>query len=258
MRSVKLVLDYDGTSFKGFAKQPTERTVQGCLEEALSSALGEKIRVFGASRTDSGVHALGQVVSFTTSSRIPAKKMPAALKGFLPPDIVVRSAEDAAPGFDPRRGAKKKLYAYMLAVRGTPTAVMKRHVWSLSFDPSVALMKKAARVLIGRHDFSSFALTSKEKKDPVKEIYSIKFKQGSAEDFFGELGVGCDSKIVRIEFSGNAFLHKMIRGMVGTLVEIGAGKSPPDAMKKILKKKARAAAGRTAPAAGLCLIKIDY
>lgn len=258
MRKIKLIVDYDGTAFKGFGRQKSERTVQGSLEAAISSLTHENVRVSGASRTDSGVHAHGQVVTFETPSRIPAERFSRALRAFLPADLVVKSCEEVPKGFDPRRRAKRKLYAYTIAMGEVVPAAVSRYVWHVRSKLDLKVMRKAAKALVGKHDFSSFAATGKEKRYPVKKLQSIKFASGRLSDFFGVLSGGVKTKTLRIEFVGDAFLHKMVRNIAGTLVDVGIGRIDPGSVTKILKARRRSAAGRTAPASGLTLMRIDF
>ncbi len=260
MRNIKLIIEYDGTSFCGWGKQPGKSTVQASLEEAIELLTGERVKLTGASRTDAGVHASGQVVNFRTRSKVPVEKFPRVLQTALPHDVVVRSAEEVGAEFNARRLAKRKLYSYMIACGDGVPVIARRYVWDIPRHLDILAMKKAAKGLLGRHNFSSFALSDKRRKlvDPFREIYSIKFKVGKLNNFFGELGEPCDSKVIKIEFKGNSFLYKMIRGIVGTLVDVGRGKIDAGSIKNILFAHKRSAAGRTAPAKGLSLVRVDY
>jgi tRNA pseudouridine38-40 synthase len=258
--NVKLIVEYDGTDFSGWGKQPGKRTVQGCLEEAVKLVTGERARLTAASRTDAGVHAKGQVVSFKTGSKIPLKRLPRVLQGALPGDLAVRSAGSVSAKFSARFSAKKKLYSYFIACGHDVPVGVRRHVWQVVESLDVSRMKRAARELVGRHDFTSFALTDKRRKlvNPYREIYSIRFSTGRPKMFFGELGDGSSSKIIKIDFLGNSFLYKMIRSLVGTLADVGRGKIRAKDIKGVLSERRRSAAGRTAPAGGLSLRRVFY
>jgi tRNA pseudouridine38-40 synthase len=177
----------------------------------------------------------------------------------LPPDVVVSDAAEVSQSFNARR-SKKKLYTYAIALGDVVPACVKRFVWHISFPVDLLSMKGAAKELVGRHDFSSFAVTDKRRKllNPVRRIYSIKFRVGGLEEFFGGLGEGSRCKAVKIEFIGDGFLYKMIRSIVGTLVDIGRRGAGAGSMKKILSAASRSAAGRTAPPQGLTLVKVMY
>lgn len=260
MRNIRLVIEYDGSGFQGFAKQPGKRTVEGALEEAIEKVAGEGTRVIAASRTDSGVHALGQTVNFKTSSPIPADRFPAALRAILPEDMIIKSAKEEKAGFDSRRMAKKKKYSYFIFSGRNVSPIFGRYLWRVSPGLDISAMKKAARLLIGEKDFSSFAVTDKKRKllKPVKKLDSIRFVQGDLTRFFGEIAGGWKGRAVRIDFTGDSFLYKMVRSIVGTLVDVGAGRIELKRIGEILRAGSRGAAGRTAPAKGLFLVKVFY
>lgn len=260
MRNFKLVIEYDGTSFSGWGKQPGKRTVQGVLEKAIETVTGSRAQVTSASRTDAGVHARGQVVNFRTAVNVPPERLPRIIQAALPDDITVRSAEVVAEGFDARRKAKKKLYSYLIAWGGDVPAAVRRYVWQFPSALDVAAMKKTARALVGRHNFKSFTLNDKRRKlvNPVREIYSIKFRSGKLKDFFGDLGEFSRARAIKIDVEGSGFLYKMVRGIVGTLVDVGRGKIAHGRIKEILSAQKRSAAGRTAPAKGLSLVRVEY
>ena len=260
MRHLKLIVEYDGTLFSGWARQPGKRTVQGCLESALSEVTGERVRVGSASRTDAGVHAEGQVVSFKTESKIPVLKLSEVLVPELPEDILVRSAEEVGADFDARRSARCKVYSYMIVNGARANPVARRYVWCVPGHLDIRAMKKAAAGLVGRKDFTSFALTDKRRKlgDPFREIFSIRVRSGKLSEFFGRLGENCGGKAIRLEFRGDGFLYKMVRSLVGTMVDVGRGRLGAADIRSILASRKRSAAGRTAPAKGLTLVRVEY
>ncbi len=260
MRNIKLIIGYDGSSFFGWGRQPGRRTVQEALEKALTLVMGEPIEVISASRTDRGVHARGQTVNFLTSAAIPVKKIRQAVNGVLPPDISVKSASAVGAGFNSRFGARKKVYSYTIVAGEDVSPHVSRFVWHIKHPLDLLRIKKAAGKLIGKHDFSSFAVTDRRRKtrSSVRRIFSIRSLSAPLGNFYGDLAGGLRSKALRVEFSGDGFLYKMVRSMVGTLVDAGRGRIGPDEIRKILKGKRRALAGRTAPPQGLMLEKVIY
>lgn len=244
MRHVRLDLQYDGTAYAGFQVQPDSPTVQGTLDQALSRLLGESIRTLGASRTDAGVHALGQVVSFTTENVIPVERIVPALNAQLPPDVVVLAATEVPADFHPRYQARRKAYRYRILNRALPSPFVGRTAWHLPLALDVDLMQQAAEVLVGEHDFAAFCAAGGAAQTTVRTLY--------------EVTVARDDEIIEINLLGNGFLYMMVRIIVGTLVEVGQGKRPPERVAAILASRDRALAGITAPAQGLTLVRIWY
>lgn len=243
-RNIKLVLEYDGTNYCGFQRQKNAKSIQGTLERVLSRLCNQKIRVIGSGRTDSGVHAEGQVANFHTTSRIPCKQFLRALNGLLPEDISVREVTEVRPFFHARFGAKRKLYRYRVLVSAVPSALMRNFVHHVSVPLNLSLMRKGARLLQGRHDFRSFQAKADVTKTSVRKIWHLSIvKKGNLIDFL-------------IEADG--FLYNMVRNIVGTLLLVGAGKLSLDALDKILAARDRRKAGPTAPPEGLTLLKVFY
>ncbi|MGH2570110.1 MAG: tRNA pseudouridine(38-40) synthase TruA [bacterium] len=236
----KLVLEYDGTDFAGWQLQPGVRTVQGELERALSTVLRAPIRVHGAGRTDSGVHALGQVVSFETDADVAAAL--AKVNGVLPDDVVVRSAEPAYERFHARFDAVRRHYRYRIH-RG-PSAVERRTSLWLLRALDLEAMREAAHLVPGSRDFASFG-------SPPEE-------GGTTECRLDRLEIVEDGRIVSVEASANRFLRRMVRTLVGTLLEVGAGKHPPRWIEEVIEARDRRAAGEVVPARGLFLVSVDY
>ena len=259
MRNIRLTVEYDGSSFRGWAAQPGLRTVSGHLTKALGELTGAEVKLIAASRTDSGVHAEGQVVNFRTGSRIPLERLKLAVNRKLSPDIMVRGIEEVKEGFSSRDN-KGKLYSYTIALGDDVPSRVKRFAWQVTWDLDVSAMRRAAKTLIGRHDFSSFAVTDKRRvlKDPVRHVRSIRIKSSSLRELFGSLSGGSRAKAIKLEFLGDSFLYKMIRSIVGTLVEVGRGGRRAEDMEKILAAASRGEAGRTAPPEGLTLIKVIF
>ncbi|MCL6447537.1 MAG: tRNA pseudouridine(38-40) synthase TruA [Armatimonadetes bacterium] len=247
MRNVKLTLAYDGTNYHGFQEQRGTGlpTVQGVLEKCLCRLAGREIRVTGAARTDAGVHALGQVVNFDPGAwAIPADRIPLALNGVLPEDVAAVHAEEVPPGFHARFSARAKTYRYTIFNARIPSPFWRRYS---HFEPrflDLEAMAAAARYLRGRHDFASFQAAGADTKTTVRTLF--------------EAEVTRTEELIFFTFRGDGFLYNMVRIMVGTLVEIGLGKRPPEEIKAILEAGERARAGPTVPARGLCLVNVEY
>lgn len=245
MRNIRLDLEYDGSDFAGWQVQPGQRTVQGELEAALAKMTGERIAVCVAGRTDAGVHALGQVVSFYTGSLLAPYVFVAGLNRHLPGDVAVMRAEDAPEGFNAKRDAVGKWYRYLVRDGSVRLALERDRAWRVTHRLDLEAMRAAAAGLIGEHDFSSFRSATCEATSPVKEMRRI-------EIFRDEAGR------LTIDLWASAFLKQMVRAIVGTLAETGAGKRRPDDMTGTLAARDRRAAGATAPAQGLYLMRVDY
>ena len=246
-RNLKLVLEYDGSKFHGWQYQVGARTVQNVMEDAFARLTGEGNRVYAASRTDAGVHALEQVVNFHTESVLSPEVFLRALNAILPKDIAVVSCEEVEDKFNARFRANGKIYRYLVYNRPNRKALGAGYCWHIPEPLNIDAMREAGRHLIGWHDFTSFQSRSREsaEKDPNREVRRIEICKG-------------DNGYVCFEFEAVSFLRQMVRNIMGTLVMAGRGKIQPDAMEGILLAKKRSAAGPTAPAAGLYLVKIFY
>ena len=244
IKRIGIVVAYDGTNYNGWQIQPNGVTIQGILNETLSKLLGEKIEVMGASRTDAGVHSMGNVAVFDTQTRIPAGKISYALNQFLPEDIKIQLSEEVEPDFHPRYCDSEKTYQYRILNRRFPVPTERLYSYFYHYDLDVEKMREATSYLIGRHDFASFCGAGAQVKSTVRTITRMEvFREGD---------------IVTIEVSGTGFLYNMVRILAGTLIEIGNGQYPPERMKEILDARSREAAGPTAPAHGLTLMGIRY
>lgn len=244
MKRVGLVVAYDGTNYCGWQIQPNGITIQGVLNDALSDLLGEKIETIGASRTDAGVHALGNVAVFDTEMRMPGDKFSFALNQRLPEDIRIQKSEEVDADFHPRYVKSQKTYEYrILNCRfPIPTERFYSHFTYIPLD--VDKMKEAASYLIGEHDFKSFCGTGAQVKTTVRTVKEIQIEKSGDR--------------ITIRITGEGFLYNMVRIIAGTLMDIGGGLYPPEKMKEILEAKDRKKAGPTAPARGLTLMKIQY
>ncbi|MFH1865565.1 MAG: tRNA pseudouridine(38-40) synthase TruA [Candidatus Eisenbacteria bacterium] len=244
-RNLKLTIEYDGTDFSGWQVQPGTRTVQGDIEFALADLAGESTRVTGAGRTDAGVHALGQVASVATSLDLPAERIGHALNARLERDVRVVQVEDVPESFHARFDAVSRSYFYLIG--SAESAVWRRNRWFVSASLDEAAMRDALAVLEGEHDFSSFCLVGSEPDHHRCRVTGISLE---CEVSFGGI------LVVRI--TANRFLRGMVRSVVGTLVEVGRGKTSPSGFEKILEARDRGAAGPTAPPHGLYLEKVSY
>ncbi len=244
MKRVKITVAYDGTNYCGWQLQPNGVTIEEILNRGLSDLLREPITVIGASRTDSGVHARGNVAVFDTGNRMPAEKICLALNQRLPEDIRVLQSEEVAPGWHPRRLNATKTYEYRILNRRISMPQERLYTHFCYYDLDVDKMRKAARYLVGEHDFKSFCAARAQAEETVRNIYGI------------DIAKNDDVIVVRV--SGSGFLYHMVRIIVGTLLRVGMGFYPPGHVEEILEARDRGAAGETAPAKGLTLVSIDY
>jgi tRNA pseudouridine38-40 synthase len=242
--SYRIDIRYIGRSFTGWQSQSSKDAVQDHLHQALATILREPVQLIGASRTDSGVHALGQVATFTTTSEIDAVVLMKSLNAVIPRDIGIKSVTPVASTFHPIRAAKSKLYAYRIWNAGGYNPFVAPYIWSYPYaDLPLPKLKAGAHEFIGEHDFSAFCAANSGAKTRVRRIFDIEVeKQGDMLVFW---------------ILGNGFLKQMVRIMIGTLVEIATGKLQTP-VSEILAKRDRTLAGATAPAQGLTLIKIFY
>lgn len=247
MKRIMLEIAYDGTNYCGWQIQPELPTVEAEVNKALSSLLKDQIEVIGASRTDSGVHALGNVAVFDTNSRIPADKFTLALNQSLPEDIRVQSSMEVPLDFHPRKVNCRKTYQYRILNRRIALPTDRYYSHFVYYPLSLELMARAGSYLIGDHDYKSFCSVKTQVTDTVRTIYDLRVTK---EDKDGD--------IITITIEGNGFLYNMIRIIAGTLIEVGRGALSPDDIPNILKGLDRSLAGPTAPPEGLILMKIDY
>lgn len=241
---VKLVVAYEGTNYCGWQIQPNGITIEQVLNETLSSLLEEEITVTGASRTDAGVHSLGNVAIFETHTKMPAEKISFALNQRLPEDIVVQESCQVPEDFHPRFSKSRKTYEYRILNCRFRQPLERRTSYFYHYPLDVSAMQKAAAYLVGEHDFTSFASVHAQTNTYVRMIYA--------------LDVVREGDMIRIRVQGNGFLYNMVRIIAGTLIQVGAGIKKPEDMESILAGKDRELAGPTAPAHGLTMIGLEY
>jgi len=246
-----LTISYDGAGFAGFQCQPGLRTVQGVLEEALETVTGRKIKVTGAGRTDSGVHALGQVVSFDPPDGkvLDRHTLMRSLNALAGPDIVVSEVRTAPAGFDARHSAVAREYRYRIVPGPAPPLFLRGCSWWVKSRLDVASMREAACSLVGQHDFGSFCVAASGRGRST--IRDIEFLEIESDREMGE-------HVLVVKIVGRSFLHSMVRVIVGSLVEVGQGKRPVSWMSSVLEARDRAAAGPTAPPEGLVMWHVSY
>ena len=244
MKRIKMTVAYDGTGYCGWQLQPNGVTIEEILNGTLSELLKEPVCVIGASRTDSGVHALGNVAVFDTESRIPGEKLCYAVNQKLPEDIRVLEADPAPERFHSRLSASSKTYGYYVETGDKKNVFERKYVYGCGKKLDVKAMRQAAEFLIGEHDFKSFCANRRMKKSTVRRIDEIRIvEHGTKLEFL---------------YTGNGFLYNMVRILTGTLLEVGSGTRRPEKMKEIIAAKNRDMAGRTAPPEGLFLLHVGY
>lgn len=244
MRKYRFTISYDGTDYIGWQVQPNGRSIQGLLEEALATLLKSPVRIIGAGRTDAGAHALAQTAHFQTEGELNPRQMLKALNGLLPYDIRIIDLQLADETFHAQYSAKGKEYHYHLWLEPSVAPFVRRYRHHVHSPFDLKLLKQATRYFVGTHDFATFANLGSSVKTTIRTLYRI-----DAADQEGG---------VRIEFEGNGFLYKMVRNIVGTLLEVASGKRNPEDIPSLLEAKNRQAGGLAAPARGLFLVKVNY
>ncbi len=243
MRNIKLILQYDGSRYHGWQRQPNGITIQETVETAIEEITGEKVTLFGCGRTDAGVHAKGYVCNFFCESRFCASRFMYAINSRIPDDIVCISSEEAEDSFD-SRWAERKTYTYLIHNSPLPDVFLQKRAWHYRFPLDVEAMKKAGECFLGEHDFVGFASSGFTVKTTVRTIYS--------------LDIAKEGDIIQIDICGNGFLYNMVRIIAGTLCFCGCGRINPDDMQDIIKSCDRQRAGITAPPDGLYLKEVIY
>ena len=241
----KLTIQYDGTRYDGWQRQGnTDNTIQGKLEGVLSRLAGEPVELHGAGRTDAGVHALGQVASVRLPGEMPPEEVRDYLNRYLPEDIAVTAAERAEERFHARLSAKGKVYCYRLRLGSVPDVFARKYQVRVEESLDVAAMERAAQLLTGTHDYRSFCSNKRYKKSTVRTVTAIELKRKGDD--------------LTVTYRGDGFLYNMVRILTGTLLEVGRGERKAEEMPAILAALDRTAAGKTAPAQGLCLAEVEY
>jgi tRNA pseudouridine38-40 synthase len=254
MRNLKLILSYDGAEFSGWQVQPDTPTVQGTLASAIGRITGEKVLPQGSGRTDAGVHALAQVVTFVTESSVPTKNFLKALNDILPPAIRALEVTEAPPEFHARHSARAKTYRYRIFRDSICPPFLSRYVWHYPYALDEAAMTRAASLVVGEHDFTSFAAVDPERgRDRSPEVEpASNVREISASSWHR----AAEELIYTVRGSG--FLHHMVRNLVGTFILVGKGTLQVEDVTRILEARNRSTSGATAPAAGLYLVNVEY
>lgn len=243
-KNLKLTVAYDGSGYHGFQRQANALTVQQVLEEALTVLMGQRIVIAGSARTDTGVHAYGQTISFRTQSRVPVDRIPIAMQGVLPRDIAVLDAQEMADSFHARFSATGKLYKYRILNSAAPDPVQRNYVWQVPKPLDLAAMQTVLHQIVGEHNFGAFQSSGSSAKSPIRTLYDATCSR--------------QGELLEFQFHGNGFLYHMVRNIVGTVVDVGSGKILPETFQQIFAGQDRRKAGATAPASGLYLLKVFY
>ena len=244
MRNIRLTIEYDGKDFNGWQKQPTKLNIQGEIERAISTITGEEIDLIGSGRTDAGVHSLGQVANFKTNSSLPIEKFAVAINSKLKKSIRIIKAEEVEERFHSRYNCKQKTYMYVIDNSDQGSAIYRNLSYYVPVKLNVDAMREAAKYFEGEHDFKAFKASGTSSKSSVRTIYKAEVVQ--------------ENNNIIIRLTGNGFLYNMVRIISGTLVDVGLGKINKDDIPKIIESKDRTKAGKTLPAHGLFLVKVEY
>lgn len=244
MRNIKITIEYDGTEYNGWQRQPSGQTIQETMEDSLKEITGEKITLHGSGRTDSGVHALAQTANFQTESDVGALEFKKGLNSILPKDIAIIYSEEAPEGFHAQFSSKSKIYIYKILNRSFRSSLLRNRVWHVPYELNLEQMRKAAAELMGEHDFSAFAQADTEVKSKVRTILKSELNR--------------DEHIIEFTIEANGFLKRMVRLIVGTLVQVGKGRLGPTDFKEILESGEKNKFVIAAPPQGLYLKEVKY
>lgn len=244
MRNIKLTIEYHGKDFNGWQKQPNKLNIQGEIERAIGSITGETIELIGSGRTDAGVHALGQVANFKTNCHIPIDKFAVAINSKLKKSIRIKKAEEVEERFHSRYCAHFKKYRYVMNCSSTGTAIFRELEYQFPMKLDVEKMRKAAKYFEGEHDFAAFKASGTSSKNSIRKIFEAEVLEKEER--------------IWIELTGSGFLYNMVRIIAGTLLDVGMGKIDPEEIPDIIQSKDRKRAGKTLPAVGLYLVKVNY
>ena len=243
-KNFKIIIEYDGSAYHGWQRQPEDISIQSVIENALARICGQHVSLIGSGRTDAGVHAMGQVANFCVNTRHTEDVFLKALNSLLPEDIVIKSCEEMNIDFHARFAAKRKLYQYRILNHPIPTALFRNFAWHIKKPLDLFRMQEACRHLIGSHDFKAFQGQGSDVNDTIRRIFRAALSRKDRQIIF--------------EIEGDGFLRYMVRNIVGSLVDVGLEKSTPEAFKEILLSRDRTCAGVTAPAQGLFLMAVNY
>ncbi|OPY10230.1 MAG: tRNA pseudouridine synthase A [Syntrophaceae bacterium PtaB.Bin038] len=244
-RNIKLVIEYDGTAYNGWQRQADVLTIQQVMEDTIARIVSERVVLVASSRTDTGVHALNQVANFRTSSGLPLRNLHLGVNSLLPPDIVVKEMSDVDWEFHSRYHALGKVYRYRIFNRPVRTALERDRCWHVRRPLDLEAMRRAARHILGTHDFNSFCAAQCGVEDRVRTVTDARFERE-------------EGGMIAFQIEADGFLRHMVRNIVGTLVDIGTGSIPEGDMTRIVEAKDRRQAGRAAPAGGLFLVEVRY
>jgi tRNA pseudouridine38-40 synthase len=250
MRNLKMTISYDGAEFAGWQVQPDAATVQGTLASAIGRLTGEKVLPQGSGRTDAGVHALAQVMTFVTSSSVPSENFVKALNDILPTSVRVLEVSEMPPDFHARLSARAKTYRYRIYRETICPPFLARYVWHYPYPLEERAMKQAAQLVLGERDFTSFAAVDPERGQEGREVSNVR-------TIFASSWERVEEELI-YTVRGSGFLHHMVRNLVGTFMLVGRGTLAAEDMTRILEARDRSAAGATAPASGLYLVSVEY
>jgi len=264
MKRIKLTVAYDGTEYSGWQIQPNAPTIEAELDAAIEQLTGEALHVMGASRTDAGVHALGNVAVFDTESTIPGDRWAYAVNRYLPPQISVVDSREVKPDFHPRHCNTRKTYEYKILNTKFPIPQLRNYAWYVPGHLDIDLMRKAAEVLVGEHDYKSFCCVRTQAESTVRTVYAIELEETAAPGLGWSVtpaqGEAAEQagRIITMRITGNGFLYNMVRIITGTLVQAGKGLITSENVREMLEQCDRTVAGQTAPPQGLTLVNIEY
>lgn len=260
MRNIKLTIEYDGTNYHGWQVQPGLKTIQGIIQSKLSMITKADVILYGAGRTDAGVHALCQVANFKTDSRMTPAQFNLALNSVLPGDIVINHVQEVPDDFHARYSVRTRTYIYTILNHATPSVFLRNYTYMVNQQIDVDGMAEACNLLLGAHDFSSFASTGDSVKSYVRVVTDARMLVMEGAHAGAPLHpiFSGQHRLIHFEIEANGFLRCMVRAVAGTLLEIGKGRIPPAKMREIIDAKDRSAAGPSLPGRGLCLSKVDY
>ncbi len=244
MRNIKLIIEYDGKDFNGWQKQISKLNIQGEIERAIETITGEKVELIASGRTDAGVHSIGQTANFKIQNEMSIDKIPIAINSQLKKSIRIKSAEEVEESFHSRYNCKKKTYRYIINNSEQGSAIYRNLEYHMPLKLDLAEMEKAIKYFEGEHDFKAFKSSGGSGKTTIRTIYKAEIKK--------------ENERIIIELTGNGFLYNMVRIITGTLVDVGLGKIKAEEIPEIIKSKERQKAGRTLPAYGLYLVKVEY